>query len=149
MLRLSHSPLNPHYKHYRLCSRGLSQTETHILPECDLTRAPRQVMSNSIRNILLKEQVFTLSQLNRLSPAAWKRLLLFGHAKLKRPYILQLYGAVCDFLSTALTYSICYDSCFLRWGLNVLCQCRIIVLFIFCVFFYYCFINVSFFTSIC
>jgi len=61
-------------------------------------------MSNSIRNILLKEQVFTLSQLNRLSPAAWKRLLLFGHAKLKRPYILQLFGAVSDFLSTALTY---------------------------------------------
>jgi len=54
MLRLSHSPLNPDYKHYRLCSCGLSQTETHILLEGNLTRAPRQVMLNSIRNILLK-----------------------------------------------------------------------------------------------
>ena len=104
MLRLSHSPLNPDYEHYRLCSRGQWQTKTHILPECDLTRAPRQVRSNSIRNIILKEQVFTLSQLNRLSPASWKRLLLFGHVKLKRPYTLQLNDAVCDFLSTALTY---------------------------------------------
>ena len=83
MLRLSRSPLKPDYKHYRLCSCALSQTETHILLECDLTRAPRQVISNSIRNILLKEQVFTLPQLNRLSQAAWKRMLLFGHAKLK------------------------------------------------------------------
>jgi len=48
--------------------------------------------------------VFTLSQLNRLSQAAWKRMLVFGLAKLKRPSILQLYDAVCDFLSTALTY---------------------------------------------
>jgi len=61
-------------------------------------------MLNCIRNILLKEQVFTLSQLNRLSPAAWKRLPLFGHAKLKRPSILQLYDSVCDVRSTALTY---------------------------------------------
>ena len=61
-------------------------------------------MSNSIINIHLKEQVFTLSQLNKLSPAAWKRLLLFGHAKLKRPSNLQLYDAVSDFLSAALTY---------------------------------------------
>ena len=30
ILRLSHSPLNPDYKHYRLCSCGLSQTETHF-----------------------------------------------------------------------------------------------------------------------
>ena len=59
--------------------------ETHILLECDLTRAPRQVMLNSIRNVLLKEQVFSLSQLNRLSQAAWKRILLFGHAELNRP----------------------------------------------------------------
>jgi len=78
MLRLSHSLLNPDYKHYRLCSRSLSPTETDILPECDLTRAPRQVISNSIRNILLKEQVFTSPQLNRLSPVAWKIILLFG-----------------------------------------------------------------------
>jgi len=104
MLCLSHSPLNPDYKHYLLCHCGLSQTETHILLECDLTRAPRQVMFNSIRNILLKEQVFSLSQLNGLSQAAWKRILLFGHVKLKRPSILQLYDAVCDFLSTALAY---------------------------------------------
>ena len=40
MLCLSHSPLNPECKHYRLCSCGLSQTETYILLECDLTRAP-------------------------------------------------------------------------------------------------------------
>jgi len=91
-------------KHYRLCSYGLSQTETHILLECELTRAPRQVMLNSIRNILLKEQVFTLSQLNGLSQAAWKCILLFGHAKLNRTSILQLYDAVCDFLSKTLTY---------------------------------------------
>jgi len=39
MLRLSHSPFNPDYKHYRLCSCGLSRTKTHILLECDLTRA--------------------------------------------------------------------------------------------------------------
>jgi len=104
MLRLSHSPLNPDYKYYRLCSCGLYQTETHILLECDLTRAKRQVMFNSIRNILLKEQVFSLSQLNRLIQAAWKRILLFGHAELNRPSILQLYDTVCDFLSTALTY---------------------------------------------
>ena len=90
---------------YRLCSSSLSsQTETHILLECELTRAPRQVMLNSIINMLLKEQVFTLSQLNGLSQAAWKHILLFGHVKLKRPSILQLYDAVCDFLSIALTY---------------------------------------------
>jgi len=74
------------------------------LLECELTRAPRQVMLNSIINMLLKEQVFTLSQLNGLSQAAWKHILLFGHVKLKRPSILQLYDAVCDFLSIALTY---------------------------------------------
>ena len=104
LLRLSHTPLNLDYKHYRLCSSGLSQTETHILLECGLTRAPRQVMLNSLRNIILKEQVFSLSQLNRLSQAAWKRILLFGHAELNRPSILQLYDAACDFLATALTY---------------------------------------------
>ena len=43
------------------------------------------VMLNSIRNIPLKEQVFTLSQLNALSQATWNRILLFGHVKLKRP----------------------------------------------------------------
>jgi len=96
--------LNPDYKHYRLCSCGLSQTETHILLECNLTRAPRQVMLNSIRNILLKEQVFTSSQLNGLIRVAWKRILLFGHIELKHPSILQLYDAVCDFLSIALAY---------------------------------------------
>ena len=84
---------------YSLCSCGLSQTEIHILLECDLTRAPRQVMLNSIRNILLKEQVFTLSQQNILSQAAWKLMLLFGHAKLKRPSILQLYNLSLSFNS--------------------------------------------------
>jgi len=103
MLRSSHRLLNPDYKHYRLFSCGLSQTESHVLQECDLTKAPRLVLLNSIRNILLKEQVFTLSQRNRLSPAAWKRMLLCGHSKQKLPSILQLYDAVCDFLSTALT----------------------------------------------
>jgi len=103
-LHISHSPLNPDYKHYRLCSCGLPQTEIHILLHCDLTRAPRPVVLNSIRNILLKEQVFTLYQLNRLGQAAWKCMILFGHAEQNRPSILQLYDAVCDFLSTALTH---------------------------------------------
>jgi len=65
-----------------------------------VTRDSRQVMLNSIRNIILKEQVFTLSQLNGLSQATWNRILLFGHDKLKRS--LHLYNAVCNFLSTAL-----------------------------------------------
>jgi len=104
MLRLSHSLLNLDYKHYHLCSCSLSQTETNIFLEYNLTRAPRQVTLHSIRNILLKEQVFSLSQLNRLSQAAWKRILLFGQAELNCPSIMQLYDAVCNFLSTALTY---------------------------------------------
>jgi len=79
------------YKHYRLCSCGLSKTETHILLECDLARASRQLMINSITDILLKEQVFTLSQLNTISQATWHRFLLVGHVKLKRPSSLQLY----------------------------------------------------------
>jgi len=81
MLRLRHCPLNPD-KHYRLCLCGLSETETHILLQCDLTRASRQVMLTSIRNIFLKEQVLTLSKLNALSQATWDRILLFGHVKI-------------------------------------------------------------------
>jgi len=66
MLHVRHSPLNPDYKPYRLCSCGLSKTETQILLECDLTRSSRQTVLNSIINIVLNEQVFTLSQLNGL-----------------------------------------------------------------------------------
>ena len=146
MLRLSHSPLNPDYKHYRLCSCGLSLTESHIFLECDLTRTPRQVMLNSIRNILLKEQVFTLSQLNILNQAAWKRMLLLGHAKLKRPSIFQLYDAVCDFQQL---WRICNESCFLRLGAQRSLSMLYYHSFLFCVFIYYCFISVSFFASIC
>jgi len=36
-----------------------------------------------ITDILLKEQVFTLSQLNPLSQATWNRILLSGHVKLQ------------------------------------------------------------------
>jgi len=61
-------------------------------------------MLNSLRNILLKEQVFTLSPLNGLSQVAWNNIPLFGQVKLKRPSILQIYDAVCDFLSAALAY---------------------------------------------
>jgi len=103
MFRLRRSPLNPGNKHYRLCSCVLSITETHILLECDLNKASRQVMLNSIINILLKEQVFTLSQLNELIQATWNRILSFRHVKLKRLSSLQLYDAVCYFLLTALS----------------------------------------------
>ena len=59
-------------------------------------------MLNSIRNILLKEQVFTLSHLNALSQAAWNHILLFGHDERKRPFSLHLYDVFCNFHSTAL-----------------------------------------------
>jgi len=59
-------------------------------------------MLNSIRNILLKEQVFRLSQLNGLSQVTWNHMLLFAHVKLKCLSSLQLYDAVRNFLSTAL-----------------------------------------------
>jgi len=59
-------------------------------------------MLNSIGNILFKEQAFTLSQPNVLSQAIWNRILLSGHVELKRDFSLQLYDAVCNFLSTAL-----------------------------------------------
>jgi len=59
-------------------------------------------MLNSIRNILLKEQVFTLSQLNALSQTTWNRILLFGLVKLKRSSSLQACDVICNFLSTAL-----------------------------------------------
>jgi len=55
-------------------------------------------MLNSIRNTLLEEHVFTLSQPNGLSEATWKRILLFGHVKLKRPFTLQLYDVFVSFV---------------------------------------------------
>jgi len=96
ILRLSHSPLNPDYKHYRLCSCGLSQTETHILLECGQTRAPRQVMLNSIINILLKEQMFTSSQLNGL---------------IRKAIYPQIFSTPCHFvLQEAVSQTKCYCS---------------------------------------
>jgi len=61
-------------------------------------------MLNSIKKILLKVQVFTLSQLNGSCQATWNRILLLGHVKLKHRSTLQLHDAVCNFLSTALAY---------------------------------------------
>jgi len=91
--------------------------------------------------------VFSLSQLNRLSQAAWKRILLFGHAELKRPFILQLFLAVCDFLSTDLTYlqRIVFLALGPQRSLSVLYYRSLL----FYVFFYYCFIKVSFFATMC
>ena len=68
MLRLRHGPLNPDYKHHRLGLGGLSMTDTHVFfyVECD-QRDSRQILLNSMRNIILKDQMFTLSQLNPLS----------------------------------------------------------------------------------
>jgi len=104
------SSLNPDYQHYRLCSCGLSQTETHILLVCDLTRAPRQVMLNSIRNILLKEQVFTLSQLKKTDSVKLHGSVFSYLATLNSNALpfLQLYDAVCDFLQQL--WRICNDS---------------------------------------
>jgi len=104
VLLLRHSPSKPDYEHYCLCSCGLSKTETHILLKCDLTRASRQDMLDSIRNILLigTGTVFTLSRLTGFSQATWNHILLFRHLKVKCPSSLQLYDAVCNFLSTGL-----------------------------------------------
>jgi len=103
------SSYNMNYKHYRLCSFGLSKTETpHILLECYLTRASHQVMINSTTDVLLKEQVFT---------ATWNRILLSGHVKLKRPSLL-LYDAVFNFLQQL--WCSCNDSYFLCWEPNFL-----------------------------
>jgi len=75
-------------------------------------------MLNSIGNILLKEQMFTLSQLNGLSQATWNRIFLFGHVKLKRPSSLQLFDAVCNFFQQL--WRNCNDLYFVTWEPNIL-----------------------------
>jgi len=90
-------------------------------------------MLNSIRNILLKEQMFTLSQLNGLSQATWNRIFLFGYVNLKRPSFLQLYDAVCNFFQQL--WRSCNDLYFVPWETNILLLLSI-PLSNFCVFTY-------------
>jgi len=91
-------------------------------------------MLNSIRKILLKVQVFTLSQLNGSCQATWNRILLLGHVKLKHRSTLQLHDAVCNFFQQL--WRICNDSYFLRWEPNIILLTLYYQFLFFCVFIY-------------